>query len=34
MYRIMFIDDDSLILRRLHQILKWEELDLRFFRMH
>ena len=26
MYRIMFIDDDSLILRRLHQILKWEEL--------
>lgn len=26
MYKIMFIDDDSLILRRLHQILNWKEL--------
>ena len=25
MYKIMFIDDDTLILRRLHQILNWNQ---------
>lgn len=27
MYKIMFVDDDPLILRRLHQILDWKELE-------
>lgn len=27
MYQIMFVDDDPLILRRLHQVLDWESLD-------
>lgn len=27
MYKIMFVDDDPLILRRLHQILDWRALD-------
>ena len=27
MYKIMFVDDDPLIVRRLHQILDWRTLD-------
>ena len=27
MYKIMFVDDDPLILRRLHQILDWQSMD-------
>lgn len=27
MYKIMFVDDEPLILRRLHQLLNWEELN-------
>lgn len=27
MYKIMFVDDDPLIVRRLHQILDWKTMD-------
>lgn len=28
MYKIMFVDDEPLILRRLHQSVDWESLNL------
>ena len=28
MYKIMFVDDEALILRRLHQVIEWEKLGL------